>query len=115
MFSNSYNVYMHDTPVRELFADSRRDFSHGCIRLENAFDLAEWVLRGNPVWTSDRIRAAMNDVAPQQVDLVHPIPVGIVYATAVVSEDGVMYFFDDIYGHDAALQRALEKGYPYPQ
>jgi len=115
MFSNSYNVYMHDTPERELFANSRRDFSHGCIRLENAFDLAEWVLRGNPGWTPDRIRAALNDAATQQVDLVHPIPVGIVYATAVVSEDGVVHFFDDIYGHDAALQRALAKGYPYPQ
>jgi len=115
MFSNSYNVYMHDTPVRELFADSRRDFSHGCIRLENAFDLAEWVLRGNPGWTPDRIRAAMNDVAPQNVDLVHPIPVGILYATVVVSEDEVVQFYDDIYGHDAALQRALAKGYPYPQ
>jgi len=115
MFSNSYNVYMHDTPEKELFANSRRDFSHGCIRLENAFDLAEWVLRGNPGWTPDRIRAAMNDAAPQQVDLAHPIPVGIVYATAVVSEDGAVHFFDDIYGHDAALQCVLAKGYPYPQ
>ena len=114
VFPNSYNVYMHDTPSTEFFARSRRDFSHGCIRLEKPADLAVWVLRGNPGWTPERIHAAMNGAAPQQVNLAHPLPVFIVYATVIVAEDGVVNFYDDIYGYDAILDKALAKGYPYP-
>ncbi|HTR22393.1 MAG TPA: L,D-transpeptidase family protein [Terriglobales bacterium] len=114
VFPNSYNVYMHDTPSTEFFAKSRRDFSHGCIRLEHPADLAVWVLRDNPGWDLDHVRAAMNGSKTQQVNLAHPIPVLIVYGTVVVPEDGVVYFYDDIYGHDAALEKVLAKGYPYP-
>ena len=115
IFPNDFSVYMHDSPEQELFSRSRRDFSHGCIRLERPADLATWVLRDNPGWSADRIRAAMQDGPPnQQVNLVHPIPVLILYATVIVSEDGVVHFYDDIYGHDAALEKVLEKGYPYP-
>jgi len=106
---------MHDTPATEVFAKSRRDFSHGCIRLEKPADLAAWVLRDNPGWNPERIHAAMNGSAPQQVNLTHPIPVLIVYLTAIVLEDGLVHFFDDIYGHDQALEQALAKGYPYPE
>jgi murein L,D-transpeptidase YcbB/YkuD len=115
LFPNPYNVYMHDTPSTEFFAKSRRDFSHGCIRLERPADLAAWVLRDNPGSTPERIRAAMNGTATQQVNLAHPIPVLIVYATVIVLEDGVVHFYDDIYGHDASLEKVLAKGYPYPQ
>jgi murein L,D-transpeptidase YcbB/YkuD len=115
LFPNSYAVYMHDTPATEFFAQSRRDFSHGCIRLEKPAELAAWVLRDKPGWTPERIREAMtNGPNAQQVNLEHPIPVLIVYATVVVLEDGLVYFYDDIYGHDAALQKVLAKGYPYP-
>ena len=114
LFPNSYNVYMHDTPAPELFAQSRRDFSHGCIRLERPADLAAWVLRNNPGWTAERIHAAMNGDKPQQVNLAQPIPVLIVYATVIVLGDGVVHFYDDIYGHDASLEKVLAKGYPYP-
>ena len=114
VFANNYNVYMHDTPAVELFAKSRRDFSRGCIRLEKPVDLAVWVLRDNPGWTEDRIRGAMNGPATEQVNLAHPIPVFIVYGTVVVLGDGVVHFYDDIYGHDSALQRVLTNGYPYP-
>ena len=114
VFPNSFNVYLHDTPAPELFAKSRRDFSHGCIRLERPADLAAWVLRDNPGWTPERIRAAMNGSASQRVTLAHPIPVLIVYATVIVLEDGVVHFYDDIYGHDTALEKVLAKGYPYP-
>ncbi len=113
-FPNSYSVYMHDTPAPELFEKSRRDFSHGCIRLEKPAELAAWVLRDNPGWNPERIHEAMNGSATQQVNLAHPIPVLIVYLTVVVLEDGLVHFFDDIYGHDTALQQALAKGYPYP-
>jgi len=114
VFPNSYNVYMHDTPATEFFAKSRRDFSHGCIRLERPADLAAWVLRDTPGWNAERIHAAMNGSAPEQVKLAHPIPVFILYGTVVVLEDGVIHFYDDIYGHDTALEKALAKGYPYP-
>jgi L,D-transpeptidase YcbB len=114
IFPNNFNIYFHDTPEQEFFAKSRRDFSHGCIRLERPADLAVWVLRNNPGWNMDRVRSAMNGTTTQQVNLTHPIPVLIVYATVIVTEDGVVHFYDDIYGHDAALEKVLEKGYPYP-
>ena len=114
IFPNSSNVYMHDTPAQEFFAKSRRDFSHGCIRLEKPADLAVWVLQENPGWDMDRVRATMNGKPNQQVNLAHPIPVLIVYGTVVVTEDGIVHFYDDIYGHDAALEKVLAKGYPYP-
>jgi L,D-transpeptidase YcbB len=114
IFPNNYNIYFHDTPEQEFFAKSRRDFSHGCIRLERPADLAVWVLRNNPGWNMDRVQAAMNATTTQQVNLTHPIPVLILYATVIVTEDGAVHFYDDIYGHDAALEKVLEKGYPYP-
>jgi murein L,D-transpeptidase YcbB/YkuD len=115
IFPNDYSVYMHDTPAQEFFAKSRRDFSHGCIRLEKPADLAVWVLRDNPGgWNMDRVRAAMNGDANRQVNLTKPIPVLIVYGTVIVSEDGIVHFYDDIYGHDATLEKVLDKGYPYP-
>jgi L,D-transpeptidase YcbB len=114
IFPNNYNVYMHDTPEQVFFSKSRRDFSHGCIRLEKPADVAVWVLRNNPGWDMDRVRAAMNGSTTQQVNLARPIPVLIVYGTAIVTEDGIVHFYDDIYGHDAALEKVLQKGYPYP-
>jgi len=114
MFPNQYNVYMHGTPERELFARSRRDFSHGCIRVEDPVALAAWVLRDKPEWTLDRIRAAMNGDTSIQVNLDKPIPVLILYSTAVVDPDGEVRFFDDIYGYDAPLAKALANGPPYP-
>ena len=115
IFPNSYNIYMHDTPEQEFFSRTRRDFSHGCIRLEKPAQLAAWVLRDNPGWNAEKIRAAMNGSSPnQQVNLVHPIPVLIVYGTVVVTEDGLVHFYDDIYSHDQQLEKTLDKGYPYP-
>jgi murein L,D-transpeptidase YcbB/YkuD len=114
IFPNSYNVYMHGTPATQLFSRSRRDFSHGCIRLENPLALAEWVLRDNPDWPADRITAAMNGSETIQVNLTQPIPVLILYSTAVAEPDGQVHFFDDIYGYDAELRQVLEGGYPYP-
>jgi murein L,D-transpeptidase YcbB/YkuD len=114
-FPNTYDIYMHDTPAPEFFAKSRRDFSHGCIRLEKPAELAAWVLRDNPGWNPERIHEAMNGSETLKVNLTHPIPVLIVYLTAIVLEDGVVHFFDDIYGHDGALRQALAKGYPYPE
>ena len=115
IFPNEFNVYLHSTPSATLFAKSRRDFSHGCIRVEKPDELAAWALRNNPDWNVERVRAAMqtgpNDVT---VKLDRPVPVFIVYATALAYENGEVHFYDDIYGHDAELVQALAKGYPYP-
>lgn len=74
------------------------------IRLERPADLAAWVLRDNPGWTPARIQAAMNGDKTEQVNLTYPIPVLILYATVIVSEDGVVHFYDS-YGHDAVVTR----------
>jgi len=105
---NPYDVYLHGTPAPELFARSRRDFSHGCIRVEDPVALAVWILRGNPAWSEERIREAMNGDETLREDLQKPIPAWILYGTAVVQEDGEVHFLKDIYGHDAALESALE-------
>ena len=115
IFPNEFNVYLHSTPSQALFAKSRRDFSHGCIRVEKPAELAAWALRNNPDWTLERVRAAMQ-TGPDNVTvkLERPVPVFIVYATALAYENGEVHFYDDIYGHDADLAQALAKGYPYP-
>ena len=115
IFPNQYNVYLHSTPEQELFAKTRRDFSHGCIRVERPADLAAWVLRDKPQWPLDKIQAAMTSGPDNvQVNLDKPIPVLILYSTAVVEPDGEVRFFEDIYGHDAALAKVLANGPPYP-
>ena len=113
MFPNPYDVYLHSTPATVLFARSRRDFSHGCIRAEKPEPLAEWVLSKQPGWTPQRIAEAMNGDKTLHVALDQPIPVLIVYATAVVLDSGEVRFFQDIYGLDDELAELLAKGYPY--
>jgi L,D-transpeptidase YcbB len=106
-FPNPHDVYMHGTPAMELFSRSRRDFSHGCIRVEDPVVLAAWLLRDKPEWTADHIRAATLEDKTLRVDLERSVPVLIVYGTAVVMEDGEVHFFRDIYGQDATLEQAL--------
>ena len=113
-FPNENDIFMHDTPARELFARSRRDFSHGCIRLEDPLALARWLLRDQPEWTSERMDEAMSRPGPTAVRLTKPLPVVIFYATVFVDRDGRAHFFEDIYGHDDRLAKALAHGYPYP-
>jgi murein L,D-transpeptidase YcbB/YkuD len=108
IFPNPDNVYLHGTDVPELFAPDVRDFSHGCIRVEKPADLVAWVLRNNPGWDLERVKATMNgDKNNVQVNLVARIPVLIVYGTATVNEENQIRFFDDIYGYDAELEKAL--------
>lgn len=114
IFPNSEDVYMHGSPATALFARTRRDFSHGCIRLEDPARFAEWVLRDQPQWTRERIDAAMKAERPQRVNLKEKLTVVIFYATVHVNSEDVVFFVDDIYGHDRALDAALAQGYPYP-
>jgi murein L,D-transpeptidase YcbB/YkuD len=114
IFPNDHNVYMHGTPATALFSRARRDFSHGCIRLEDPARFAVWTLRDPNEWSLERVRAAMEGTRSERVDLARPVPVTILYTTAVVSPEGVVSFYDDVYGHDARLERVLAKGYPFP-
>jgi murein L,D-transpeptidase YcbB/YkuD len=114
IFPNDENVYLHSTPSQQLFSEAHRDFSHGCIRVEKPVELATWLLHDQPKWTQATITAAMNSGPDnQQVNLTSPVPVVIVYVTAVVEENGEVYFFDDVYGHDRSMNAALAKGQPY--
>jgi murein L,D-transpeptidase YcbB/YkuD len=108
MMPNSYNVYLHSTPAQALFAESRRDFSHGCVRVSDPVGLAQYVLRESPEWTREKILAAMNGTNPLTVTLKNKIRVFIVYGTAFAAENGSVMFFDDIYRHDERLEKALE-------
>lgn len=115
LFPNQNNVYLHSTPAQSLFARSRRDFSHGCIRVEDPAALAAWVLRDLSQWTLPAIREAMEKGRDDHYIVIRePIPVLILYTTAVVLENGEVHFFEDIYGHDATLENVLAGGYPYP-
>jgi L,D-transpeptidase YcbB len=107
VFPNQYDVYLHGTPEVDLFSRARRDFSHGCIRVEDPGALAEWALSGAAGWNTARIRAAINGEQTVQVNLPRSIPVLIVYGTAVVDDTGKIHFYDDVYGLDEALSRAL--------
>lgn len=112
IFPNDDNVYLHDTPATQLFGRARRDFSHGCVRVEKPVALARWVLRDQPEWTPERIDAAMAGLSSSRVDLRRPLPVILFYMTAMVTpSDHALRFAQDIYGHDARLVRALASRY----
>ena len=120
MFPNQYDIYLHSTPQTSLFSRSRRDFSHGCVRVQKPEDLAVWVLNGqedkdNTPWDLDKVNEAMqNGPDNRQVNLKTQLPIVIFYLTAHVGDDGKVDFFDDIYGYDADMQKVLDKGPPYP-
>ena len=113
IFPNDYNVYFHGTPATELFSRARRDFSHGCIRLEDPASFAVWVLRDRDEWPLEKVRRAMDGSASQRVNFSRPLPVVIYYTTAIVRPGRGVEFYEDIYGHDARLERALAQGYPF--
>ena len=104
---NRHNVYLHDTPAANLFGAARRAFSHGCIRVSAPITLAEYALRGNGGWSRERILQTMERDTARRVDLATPVRVYLIYATALVAESGTVYFFEDLYGHDARLEQAL--------
>ena len=107
MFPNRFDVYLHDTPADHLFAREERDFSHGCIRLEKPLELANYLLRGDPKWTPEKVAEEIAAGTTETVSLPRPIPVHILYWTAWVSDDGEVQFRRDVYGHDEALDEAL--------
>jgi len=116
MFPNQYDIYLHSTPSVYLFDRQRRDFSHGCIRVQKPADLAVWVLQDQSGdWDLDKVNDAMNNGQDNKtIVLKTPLPIVIFYLTAIVAEDGQTHFFDDIYGYDEDMQKVFAKGPPYP-
>jgi murein L,D-transpeptidase YcbB/YkuD len=104
---NTMEVYLHATPARELFERTRRDFSHGCIRVRDPAALAAFVLQGKPEWTAEAIEAAMASGRNRTVPLDAAIPVVVFYTTAIVDSAGRAIFLPDVYGHDRRLLEAL--------
>lgn len=109
MFPNKYNVYLHDTPSRELFARDERTFSSGCIRVEKPFELAELLLRDMPEWTPERIRQSMNASAERTVVLKSPAGVYLFYLTAWGTSTGEVHYRKDIYNRDKETIKALRE------
>ena len=104
---NPFGIYLHDTPNSQLFERRERYLSHGCIRLEQSVELAEYLLRQQAGWTGNNVRGAVQEGRTVQVDLVNPIAVYLIYWTAWVDEDGAVQFREDLYGEDDILRQAL--------
>lgn len=109
MFPNKYNIYLHDTPAKKLFARETRAYSHGCIRLADPFDFAYALLA---VQTNDPKGLFQSKLATgkeAQVDLETPVPVHIIYRTAFANGKGQMQYRRDIYGRDDRIWKALSQ------
>ena len=107
MFPNKYAVYLHDTPSKYLFSRAERAFSHGCIRVENPYDFAEQLLGSG--WGQEEIAATLDTKITKTVLLPEPLPVLIMYWTAVVTQDGDVFFYNDVYDRDQKIANALDE------
>ncbi|HLY92754.1 MAG TPA: L,D-transpeptidase family protein [Candidatus Angelobacter sp.] len=112
VFPNRDGIYLHGTYDTDLFSAYRRDFSHGCIRVEHPSALASWVLRNYPEWTPVKVENAMVGDQSITVKLNSALPLLVIYNTAIVEENGDVRFSDDIYGLDAAMEKALAAARP---
>jgi murein L,D-transpeptidase YcbB/YkuD len=109
LFPNSHNIYLHDTPSKSLFQESKRAFSHGCIRVAEPKNLAMYMLRDDPTWTEEKIAKAMDSGKEQYVAVKNPMPVYITYFTAWVDRQGDLNFREDLYNRDSQLSNLLMK------
>jgi len=100
---------LHGTPANALFSKSRRDFSHGCVRVEAPELLAEFALKNQNEWTKEAIKLAMKSDKTERVLLKKSIPVLFFYMTSFIDHEDKLVFYPDIYGHDTALTEALQK------
>ena len=108
MFPNKYAVYLHDTNQRELFGQTERNLSSGCVRLEHPFEFANLLMEGDPDWSSQRMQAILDSGQTTRVNLAEPVPVLLTYWTAWVENDEVQ-FREDPYGRDGAILAALNR------
>jgi murein L,D-transpeptidase YcbB/YkuD len=107
MFPNKHAVYLHDTPSKYLFGQAERAFSHGCIRVEHPYEFAELLL--GPDWNQDKIAATLDTKKITTVSLPKSLPVLLLYWTAVVNQDGKVYFYNDVYQRDQNISTALDE------
>jgi len=131
MFPNQFDVYLHDTPAEQLFKRTRRDFSHGCVRVSKPLDLAAWVLQDSSEWTREKLAEEMSgaikptveeqeregeereeeegeeETPEETIKLPRPLPVYILYWTAWVQDDKTVSFRDDVYDEDKTLLRSM--------
>jgi L,D-transpeptidase YcbB len=108
MFLNKFNVYLHDTPSRPLFNETQRDFSHGCIRVQQPIELALYLLQQEKSWNRNVLLAALDKAVDRTVPVPEPIPIHLLYWTAWADRDGTIQFRRDIYDRDAPLLKALQ-------
>jgi murein L,D-transpeptidase YcbB/YkuD len=114
IFPNRFAVYLHDTPQRSLFNFTQRDFSSGCIRLENAQALAAYLLNGQSSGRPETLASILNRGTRRVVRIPNPIPVHLIYMTAWVDHDNRLQFRNDIYHRDRDLNTALKQRPPDP-
>ena len=107
LFPNSFDIYFHDTPAKDLFQLEKRAYSHGCIRLGDPVKMAAYLLRNQKEWTNEKIDSAMNSGVEQMVKLKKPVPVLITYYTVWVDDKGILNFRGDVYNHDQILIRKM--------
>jgi murein L,D-transpeptidase YcbB/YkuD len=100
-FPSPTNVYMHDTPEKELFEDDARFDSSGCMRIQNVNQLVAWLLQGNPGWDQSSVDAAMQGSQTQSVSVKRQQPLHTTYITAWANRQGTVSFRDDVYQYDA--------------
>jgi murein L,D-transpeptidase YcbB/YkuD len=100
---NKYSVYMHDTPLKQLFGQSARAFSSGCVRVEKVQELVAWLLSAQNGWTLDKVQAQIDSGKKLDVKLASPVPVHFVYLTAFATATGLAQFRPDIYGRDSSF------------
>ncbi len=109
LFPNNYNIYLHDTPAKNLFNETKRAFSHGCIRVQNPLRLVQYLLRKDTSWTSKRISSILQTDREFAIRISPTVPVYIAYFTAWVDYGGQINFRNDLYGLDKKLLSEIFK------
>jgi murein L,D-transpeptidase YcbB/YkuD len=107
MFPNRHDVYLHDTPTKNLFSHDQRTDSSGCIRISDPVWLAQYLLKDKEDWTRERIDASMRRATPLQEDISEHMPIHILYITAWADDAGIPVFRHDVYGYDAVVAKEI--------
>ncbi len=110
LFPNKHAVYLHDTPTKNLFNNTSRAYSHGCIRIRNPVRFAEILMEQDKKWTPLQVKAALDVAAPEDshVSLTKKFPVHISYFTAVAGDNGQMTYYKDIYDYEGNINLGIE-------
>ncbi len=108
MFPNEFNIYMHDTPMKELFFKDERTFSHGCVRVQDPFQFAFNLLSEQEADPEKKFQTFLQSKEERQINFVNPIPVNLTYRTVFFGDYGQAQYRSDVYGRDAAVFMALQ-------